>query len=184
MDRISRVERRKVWEHSCRRDQQRSSRSLLGIAWRTAQPGAGMDAGGDVDEPLRMAVAGCAARGVGDHDPGGSLPTAAGGRTNHGEKTCSSPSRRVFTHDHGDRRSGASAGGVDLRYAAVVAQKAGPKTGSPGSLHARALSGGCQGGKAGSSRRGAGGGKPRQPAPTHAIGRRWQTPRRFRFQIG
>jgi len=32
MDRISRVERRKVWEHSCRRDQQRSSRSLLKIA--------------------------------------------------------------------------------------------------------------------------------------------------------
>jgi len=31
MDRISRVERRKVCAHSCRRDQQRSSRSLLGI---------------------------------------------------------------------------------------------------------------------------------------------------------
>ena len=33
-----------------------------------------MDAGGDDDEPLRRAVARCAARGVGDHDPGGSLP--------------------------------------------------------------------------------------------------------------
>ena len=30
----------------------------------------------------------------------------------------------VFTHDHGDRGSGASAGGSDLRYAAVVAPKA------------------------------------------------------------
>ena len=87
----------------------------------------------------------------------------------------------VFTHHHGDPRSGASAGGVDLRYAAVVAPKARANTGSPGSLHARALSGGRQGGKAGRSRQGAGGGKPRQPAPAQAIGRRWQTPRPFRF---
>ena len=33
-----------------------------------------MDAGGDDDEPLRRAVARSAARGVGDHDPGGSSP--------------------------------------------------------------------------------------------------------------
>ena len=40
---------------------------------------------------------------------------------------------------------------------------------------------GARGGKAGRSRQGAGGGKPRQPAPAHAIGWRWQTPRPFQF---
>ena len=62
----------------------------------------------------------------------------------------------VFTHDHGDRGSGASAGGSDLRYAAVVAPKARANTGGSGSFHAQALSGGCQSGKAGRSRQGAG----------------------------
>ena len=121
-------------------------------------------------------------RGVsGTIDPAGSLPTAAGGRTNHGEKTCSSPSSRCLYSPSWRSSVRCFCWRFDLRYAPVVAPKARANTGSPGSLHARALSGGRQGGKAGRSRQGAGGGKPRQPAPAHAIGRRWQTPRPFRF---
>jgi hypothetical protein len=81
----------------------------------------------------------------------------------------------VLAHDHGDRRSGASVGGSDIRYAPVVAQKAGTNTSCARRIHARALSGGRQGGKAGRSRQGVGGGKAHQPTAAPAIGRRYRS---------
>jgi hypothetical protein len=136
------------------------------------QPG-GMDASGDDDEPMRRAVAGVPRIRL----------IAPGGRRHQPrrKRRARVHAGDVVTHHHGDRRSGASAGGVDLRYAPVVAQKAGTDTSCARRIHARAVSGGRQGGKAGGSRQGVGPGKAHQPTAAPAIGRRWQAVRPFRY---
>ena len=58
----------------------------------------------------------------------------------------------VTAHNHGDHRSHPAVRGSDLRHHAVVGPTARANTGRPRSLHARALSGGRQSGKAGRSR--------------------------------
>ncbi len=98
------------------------------------------------------------------------MPTAAGGASTTEKSLARVHPSSVFAYDHGDRGSGASAGGSDLRYAPVVAPKARANTGGPGSIHSRALSRGRQGGKAGRIRQGAGGGKAPRPTAAPAIG--------------
>src|SRR4051812_50146629 len=64
----------------------------------------------------------------------------------------------VFAHDPGDRRTGGSAGGSDLRHPSIVAQKGGDDTRPPGKPYTRAPSGGRQRGERGKDRQSGRGG--------------------------
>ena len=59
------------------------------------------------------------------------MPTAAEGASTTEKSLARVHPSSVFAYDHGDRGSGASAGGSDLRYAPVVAPKARANTGGP-----------------------------------------------------
>ena len=71
-----------------------------------------MDAGGDDDEPLRSAVARCAARASGTMIREAHCPRRPEAAPTTEKRRARVHPGDVFTHDHGDRRSGASAGGL------------------------------------------------------------------------